>query len=331
MTSTAIQAFAFQYSLYSNFIISIAGIISNVINLLVFVKLKPFRENRCGFYLIVESVSDLVDVTFILIITIVSLVYGDESLNYSLFWCRIRYITFQTGTLTTFSMICFAAIDQYCSTNYRLSLRQFCNLNLARYLVLTSVCLWFVHSLIFGLFADVNPTVGCYISNSEWIRYGTYFFYPILYGFLPIALASLFSLLAYRNVRRIIRRQTPIERRRFDRQITAMVLIRVGWFVAVSIPYTSYRVYSINISTKQVDALRSAIERLIQVIFYSIINTNYALNFYIFLISSSRYRRQVKYIFKKKYWRPIKYVCCSNDNQVRPENIMTSDANIDLD
>ncbi|CAF1549010.1 unnamed protein product, partial [Adineta ricciae] len=138
-------------------------------------------------------------------------------------------------------------------------------------------------------------------------------------GFLPIAIASTFSLFAYRNVRRVIRRQIPIERRRFDQQITAMVLTRVIVYVVLSLPYTIYRVYAINLDSKQIDVLRSAIERLIQTIFYSIATAIYAINFYLFLIISPRYRRQVKYVLKKKYWYSIKDWFCLRSNQIQPE------------
>ncbi|CAM2711850.1 unnamed protein product [Rotaria socialis] len=43
---------------------------------------------------------------------------------------------------------------------------------------------------------------------------------------IPIVISALFSLLAYRNVRHIIGRQTPVFRRRLDRQLTAMILLR---------------------------------------------------------------------------------------------------------
>ena len=50
-------------------------------------------------------------------------------------------------------------------------------------------------------------------------------------GLLPIFVSSLFSLLAYRNVRRIVRRQIPMDRRRLDQQLTAMIFMRVIFFI----------------------------------------------------------------------------------------------------
>jgi hypothetical protein len=150
-------------------------------------------------------------------------------------------------------------------------------------------------------------------------------------GLLPIVIASSFSLLAFQNVRRLIRRQIPIERRRFDRQITAMVLLRVVFFVLFTIPYDSYRIYTINTIVNPMDSFHYAISRLIQEIFISIFNLNYVVSFYLFMISSSRYRRQVKYVLLKKYWRQWKNCCCIKENQIHPDNNRVSQSNIELE
>ncbi|CAF3676024.1 unnamed protein product [Rotaria socialis] len=67
-----------------------------------------------------------------------------------------------------------------------------------------------------------------------------------LVGMIPIVISALFSLLAYRNVRHIIRRQTPVFRRRLDRQLTAMILLRVSLFVFKNLSDISFRIYQVN-------------------------------------------------------------------------------------
>jgi len=103
-------------------------------------------------------------------------------------------------------------------------------------------------------------------------------------GLLPVVIASSFSLFAFRNVRRIIRRQIPIQRRRFDQQITAMVLLRVVFFVFFTIPYDSYRIYTINTTVDPTDVFHYEISRLIQAIFISVFNLNYVVTFFVFSI-----------------------------------------------
>jgi hypothetical protein len=101
-------------------------------------------------------------------------------------------------------------------------------------------------------------------------------YYPVLSGLLPVAIASSFSILAYRNVRRIVRRQLPIVRRRLDRQMTAMVLMRVILFVSFVFPYVIYRIYSLNFPITQTKPMEYAIGRLIQAVFSALVNVNHA-------------------------------------------------------
>jgi hypothetical protein len=42
------------------------------------------------------------------------------------------------------------------------------------------------------------------------------------------------------------------------------------------------------------------------------------MSFYIFVTSSSRYRRQVKYFFVKKCWRTLKILCAIDQNEIYP-------------
>ncbi|CAF0865419.1 unnamed protein product [Adineta steineri] len=142
----------------------------------------------------------------------------------------------------------------------------------------------------------------------------------VLGGFLPIVIASSFSALAYHNVRRIVRRQLPIVRRKLDKQITAMVLMRVIAFICLVLPYNAYRIYAINFPTSRSVPMAYAVGRLIQAIFSSISNINFLINFYIFILFSSRFRRQVKFVLVKRCWQRWKYWCCQIDNQIEPDN-----------
>ncbi|CAF0987727.1 unnamed protein product [Adineta steineri] len=195
-----------------------------------------------------------------------------------------------------------------------------CTLRLGRYFAFIFICFAIVHSIALGSSYDVQPTVGCVLSNYVAVQYSTYFFYPVLIGFLPIAIASTFSILAYHNVRRIVRRQLPIVRRKLDKQITAMVLMRVIIFVCSVSPFDAYRIYSINFPTSQSMPMAYAIGRLIQTVFAFINSMNSVISFYIFLIFSSRFRRQVKLVLVKRCWQRWKYWCCHTNNRIEADN-----------
>ncbi|CAF4381072.1 unnamed protein product, partial [Adineta steineri] len=99
-------------------------------------------------------------------------------------------------------------------------------------------------------------------------------------------------MLAYRNVRRIVRRQIPIIRRRLDRQITAMVLLRIVVFICLTVPSIIYHIYAINTPVLRNTSAQYAIVRLLQIIAFSLLNLNHMSSFYVFIMSSSRFRHQ---------------------------------------
>ncbi|CAF4190208.1 unnamed protein product [Adineta steineri] len=246
--------------------------------------------------------------------------YGDDATGRSFIWCKFKSILGQITALITFYMICFSAVDQFFSTNHRFNLRQMCTLKSGRYFAFILMCCAIIHGIVMGSSYDIQPTMGCVLSNHVWVQYSTFFYYPILVGFLPVAIASLFSILAYHNVRHIVRRQLPIVRRKLDKQITAMVLTRVIAFVCLTLPYNAYRIYAINFPISPSMPMAYAIGRVIQTIFSSISIINYIINFYIFIIFSSRFRRQARLVLVKKCWQRWKYWCCSINNRIEPDN-----------
>jgi hypothetical protein len=274
--STEILQFVRQYSVYSGCIIFTSGVIGNILNILTFTQLKLFRDNRWAFYLTVESISSFLYQFVYITVTILTAIYGDDATGRFLPWCRLRYTVPVALVLTTFYTVCLAAIDQFFSTNRRFNLQQLCTLRQAQRLTFVCVCFWIAHSIVFGCFFNIRPSFGCVISNSIMLRYTTYFYYPVLSGALPITVASFFAFLAYRNVRRIVRRQIPIVRRRLDQQMTAMILMRVILLVCLVSPFTIFRIFIINFPISQSELTKYAIAQLVQTILISFVSLNYA-------------------------------------------------------
>jgi hypothetical protein len=282
--STEILNVATQYTVYNGYIILPLGIIGNIINILTFIHLKLFRGNRSAFCLTVEGISNLTYEFTSMSLTILTSIYGDDATGRSDIWCKIRYILGPATILIAYFMVCCTAIDQFFSTNYHVYLRQMCTFKLARCVAFTLTCLWIIHSIVFAMFFEAQPSVGCVILDRIALQYATFFFYPILTGCLPMAIASFFSLLAFRNVRQIVRRQIPIVRRRLDQQMTKMVLIRVVFFICLIFPYCFYRAYAISHPVSQSQPAEYAIAQLLQAIFLSFVRINSGVKLYLFQI-----------------------------------------------
>ena len=276
--SAAIRLLLFtqDYSLYSIGLISLLGLVGNLLNASLFTTLTIFRSHPASFYLIIESIVDSVFLLNVFASRYLSLIYGNiDPARSSLVWCKLRMIIGQFSRILSTCLVCWAAFDQFLSTHYQYRCRRLSSLSLSRSLVLLSIGFGVVHTIPAGVYAQIEGSL-CEVFNIDLIHYYSFFYYPILHGFLPIIVACLFSLLAYRNVRQVVRRQLAIDRRRRDRQLTAMIFVRVICFVALLFPYTVHRVYLLNARPSRTqDFFRYALDQAIEIIVISILNINY--------------------------------------------------------
>ncbi|CAF1086438.1 unnamed protein product [Adineta ricciae] len=267
-----------QYSLYFSTGVLILGIIGNAINILVFTSFRAFRNNQCALYLIVEALANLFQLAIYFFITLSIIVYGRDPANLSLFWCKLRVLLVVISTLVAFCSICFCTIDQYLSTSHRYFFRQLSTIKLAYILLAIAFVFALLQSILFAVFSDIQGSV-CTVFNPSMAAYISSFYYPVLSGLLPVMITSMFSLLAYRNVRQIVRRQVPIVRRRLDQQLTAMVLARAIMFTIFSTPYTIHSIYTFNSKITVADLLRYAINNVTSAILFIIFDLNFAVGY----------------------------------------------------
>jgi len=81
----------------------------------------------------------------------------------------------------------------------------------------------------------------------------------------------------YLNVRRIVNQQVTIVRRRFDKQLTAIVLVRVCLYVTTALPFIGYQIYQLNVPPNPNNTLCLAIDQLLAAVSYSFYFINYPL------------------------------------------------------
>jgi hypothetical protein len=265
-----------KYLFYSDIFIITIGLISNLSLILIFVTLRPFRGKQCAFFLTVESISNI----GLLLSNYPSFIYrditGKDPENITVVWCKLQSSLSQIFGLCSLFTICFLSFDQFMSTNPRPHWRQMSTLKLARRLTFFNVCFVMLHSILFLIFTEIIKGQGCTLYNPILYSYFTFFYYPILSSAIPLLVTVTFSLLAYRNVRRIVRRQIAVVRRRLDHQLTAMVLARVCSIVLLGLPFIIFSLYQVNFSATQNNQLEVAIVSLASSIVSSLIYLNFS-------------------------------------------------------
>ncbi len=265
-----------QFSIYVSFTILFAAIISNILNLAVFTQLTIFRRHQSAFYFIIGSIVDFIQSVITFTFRIFTYGFNIDPSTTSVVWCKMRPTIAQTCAIISAGAVCCAAIDQYLSTNYHGRLRQMSTIKLAHRLMFIIACLALLHSILFLLFYGIVPPIGCAPLNPPFKFYTSFVHFCLVIGLIPISIASTFAILAYFNVRRIIRQQIPVVRRRLDKQLTAMVLVRVILYVSTTLPFIGYQIYQLNVPPDPNNILRLAIDQLLAAVFYTVYFTNYS-------------------------------------------------------
>jgi hypothetical protein len=284
-----------QVFTYLSFTILFLGLIGNLLNIFIFLHNKFFHKNHCIFYLIAESIVDCVQLLITFTSRIGIMVFQYDPMQSSLAWCKIRSMIAQACTLISMTSVCFAVIDQYLSTHPNSGIRKKSTLQLAQILMCINISIWLLHGIPFLLTFEIRSPIGCASFNLQFLRYYNFFHFPILIGFLPIIIGSIFSVLAYRNVRHIIQRRISHIQRRLDRQLTAIVLVRVAFLIVVTLPFVIDRIYSSVTLNNQKDFLRKDIESVISNMVILIFTMNFSVGNYslLFIDIISNFSREL--------------------------------------
>ena len=88
-----------QVNIYLRSIIFVFGLISNILNIIVFLSLQTFRESSCAFYLTAMSFVNIVQIFVGLLSRILSVGFGVDWTNTSLAYCKLRYYLVQMCSL----------------------------------------------------------------------------------------------------------------------------------------------------------------------------------------------------------------------------------------
>jgi hypothetical protein len=230
-------------TIYGGSIIFFGGIIGGLLNIIVFLSLRTFRENSCAFYLIVMSFVNIGNLMTGLLSRIIISGFGIDWTLISPFYCKFRWYYIQFGVLTSFTCTCLATIDQYLATSARLRWRQWSHIKIVHRLTTIFILVWLFHGIPYLIYFDLiqSPTTGkitCSSKNLIFQQYHTYGYLVTLAGILPLLITSIFGLLAYNNVQNLPHRTIPLVRLLLDKQLTTMLLDQLLLNFICTLPYT---------------------------------------------------------------------------------------------
>jgi len=247
--STYLDSITKATTLYFGLPVLIGGTIGDILNIIVFLSLRTFRQNSCAFYLTIMSIVNIGQLIIGLLSRIVITGFGIDWTLTSLFFCKLRYFTFQTTSLISFTCLCLATIDQYFATCSRPRWQKWSNIKLAHRLMIFFLILWCLHGIPYLILfnqIDSSIKISCTTSGEIFLQYRFYFISLILTGFLPVCIRFVFGILAYYNVHTMAYRTVPLVRRELDKQLTTMVLIQDFMDFFTVLPYSIIHALSID-------------------------------------------------------------------------------------
>jgi hypothetical protein len=217
---------------YVGISILIIGIFGGILNTIVFLSLKTFRESSCAFYLTVLSIVNIGQLITGLLSRVMITGFGIDWTQMSVFYCKFRTFAFQVTSMISLTCICLATIDQYLATCTRRRWQQWSNIKIAHCMIIITILMALIVQIPCIIFYDhvkssLTDTISCTATNNGFVTFNAYVTYLIIGSILPTVITLVFGLMAYHNIQEIAYRTMPLVRRELDKQLTNMVLVQV--------------------------------------------------------------------------------------------------------
>jgi hypothetical protein len=246
MSSSVIASLLRTYQriiIYSGIPILTLGVLGGVLNTIVFLSLKTFRQSSCAFYLTVLSIVNIGQLLAGLFSRIMISGFSIDWTQTSLFYCKFRTFSFQVTSMISFTCICFATIDQYLATCARPRWQRWSNIKIAHRVMIIGILVALIEQspcLIFYDHVKTPPAdiIVCTTTNNGFVQFNAYFNYLILGNLLPCSITLAFGWMAYRNTKELGYRTVPLIRRELDKQLTIMVLVQIVYTLVSLSPNT---------------------------------------------------------------------------------------------
>ena len=266
------------------------GNVGNLILISMFSQ-RDQRRNSCSLYLLGMSLCNLLCLDIGIIPLIFALDHSDITVE-SLFACRfqfyLRHSSFQL--MRTFKVL--ACFDRYALSTENPFLRSFAQPRVAHRSLLCVTFFWLLLVIFFSVIRSIENG-SCGISNRIYSLIYT-IYYLIFAGLLPPVLILLLTFLVLHQLKKVRQRVQPrSSNRRRDRDLLRMVFIEVTVYVINTTPFSLFLVYRLISDQTKKSRDRQQLESFVNYLSQSfLMYFNTALPFYIYLFSSSSFRKQ---------------------------------------
>ncbi|CAF0869634.1 unnamed protein product [Adineta steineri] len=255
---------AFRYpSLILGFVLLIGGVLGNILNIILFIKVPNYKNNACSLYMFVRTFLDLYTLLAGLTTRILATGFQIDFTLINQVWCKTRFGSTEINIQSTYTLICLQAIDAFICSSSSAVVRQKSNIRTARYLITVALCFWSIHEIPYFIFQDliiVGGTPMCITTNTIYAQYRSYVVFLGFNTAILITVISIFGFLTVQHMKTIAVTRTLSS---LTKQTISMALFPIIAVLVFNAPYTAWSIYSLITANVAKDMYRRAVEQLI--------------------------------------------------------------------
>ncbi len=279
------------------------GTVGNLLNIFVFISLKPLRQMTNSVFLIASFASSLILLWSYRFPTSLLTVTGNNLLIGSIVYCKIRYLFANWGANMVLTCVCLASIDRFLITSRNASFRRFFTLKRAYILVMIFTLAYLAICMPDGIYYSGYSCTASATARATYKEFITYFNLIVTNGLSMIVLGT-FSILTWYN----LRSRRGGGRNQLQTQVNRMMLVQFGMAIITTLPNFMYNIYSQATQSLAKSQLRAETETLWSNVSGVLSFTIHVGTFYLYVIVSPAYRRNVRTA-----------LCCKKRNRVSSE------------
>ncbi|UJR23842.1 hypothetical protein I4U23_026817 [Adineta vaga] len=261
-----LQMISQNLSLTVGFIFLISGILGNILNIIIFITSGHYRHNASSYYIIARSFSDLTVIGFGLSTRLFSYNFRLDPTKISQFWCKFRVPLIYVASLTSLTFLCMQSINAYLSSSRSVIYRRMSNVRIARYLILSTLCIWILHEIPYVYYQQLINVVGtssCISTNVSYSWYHNYFIQIGLWTIIPVTIIIVFAFLTYAHLHQ---RHALHD---LTKQMIIMALAQSASVLIFQVPAGAAQTYFFVTANVNKSAYQYEIEQVIQLVFSS--------------------------------------------------------------
>ncbi|CAF0933674.1 unnamed protein product [Rotaria sordida] len=277
---------------YVGLTILLLGTIGNMINVISFARLESLKTLASSLFLLTSCIASQVVLVTGLLTRVIRGFSLIDPVYTSVVLCKVRWMIRTAAGAVSLTCVCLAAIDRYLSSCHNVHRHGLITIKRARWSIFISICFWSSIFSSYAVFYTAPTPLSCTIANPIF-AYFTSYFNLFHYSILPLSVLSIFCMLTWHNLGQQPATYIRGGIRLYD-QITRMLIAQSIDILITSFPNMIWQIYTVTSQSTTKSSLRMAQENLINTICVLIGFSTHAITFYVYLLASSTFRKNVK-------------------------------------